>query len=277
MMAADVKVGEEEGEFKMDVELLQKSKDKLKMSFVVRGISPAYANALRRILMHEVPTLAIEDVEFSKNSSILYDERIAHRLGLLPLLTDLKSYEMKKDCKCEGKGCARCQVSISLKAKGPCMVTAAALKPKDPKIKPAYPEMPIVQLLKGQELEFEATAELGVGKEHAKWSPCLVWYTFEPDVKVNNNSSLFDEYKNKYPAAAFDKSGKLDKKLIMEHHLVDACAGVCDEVVQVTYNNNNFIFNIESWGQLDCMELVEAAIEHFNKTLADFEEKIKAL
>lgn len=276
-MAADAKADDEEGEFKMDVELLHKSKDKLKMSFALRGVSPAYANALRRIMMHEVPVLAIEDVEIVKNNSILYDERIAHRLGLLPLTTDLKSYEVKKNCKCEGKGCARCQVVISLKAKGPCVVTAGTLKTKDPKIKPAYPDMPVVQLLKGQELEFEATAELGVGKEHAKWSPCLVWYTFEADVKVNNNSTSFDEYKNKYPAAAFDKSGKLDKKLIVENNLVDACAGVCDDVVQITYNNTHFIFNMESWGQLECTEIVEAAIELFNKTLADFEEKVKVL
>lgn len=255
----------------MDVTILHRSKDKLEVSFLFKGITPAYANALRRIMMSRTPTMTIEDVEIRKNNSVMYDEILAHRLGLLPLKTDLQSYEMRKAGE---EGNARNQCVFTLKAKGPGMVLASALKPKDPAIKPVYQETPLVHLLKGQEIELEATAELGVGKQHAKWSPCHVWYTFESEVTVNNTSKLFEQFKEKYPPQVFDKSGKLDKKAILENDLVDACAGVCDEIVRVDYNKENFIFHIEAWGQLTCDELTEAAVQSFNMILTELEENV---
>ena len=75
-------------------EVVKKSKDKNKMTFLIKNSSPGYSNALRRIMLTEVPVLAVETVEFRKNSSALYDEMLAHRLGLMPLTTDLKSYEL---------------------------------------------------------------------------------------------------------------------------------------------------------------------------------------
>ncbi len=65
-------------------------------------------------MTEEVPTMAIEDVEFRKNNSILYDEIIAHRLGLVPLKTDLKSYNLPEKCKCKGEGCARFQLTVPI-------------------------------------------------------------------------------------------------------------------------------------------------------------------
>lgn len=256
----------------MDVKVIDKSKDKMKMTFNLKGVTPAYANALRRMMLNHVPTMAIEDIEMRKNNSVLYDEILAHRLGLLPLQTDLKSYEMKKP---DEEGNARNECTITLKAKGPGMVYASSLKPKDPKIKPVYPETPIVNLLKGQEIELQASATLGYGKEHAKWSPGHVWYTFEPEVKVNNSSKLFAEFKDVFPKKAFDKVGKLDKKAIIENNLVDACASVCDDVVHVTYKSDSFIFHVESWGQLTAQEIVETALEEFNAVLGEMEEQVK--
>ena len=97
----------------MEVRALDK--ESLKISFLVKGISPYFANTIRRAIVEEVPTLAIENVEFRKNSSILYDEMVAHRLGLVPLKTDLKSYNYYKECKCKGEGCARCTTTMTLK------------------------------------------------------------------------------------------------------------------------------------------------------------------
>ena len=74
----------------MEVRLLESKKDEDKVSFMIKDANASYANALRRIIMEDVPTMAIEDVEIRSNSSILYDEMIAHRLGLIPLTTDLK-------------------------------------------------------------------------------------------------------------------------------------------------------------------------------------------
>jgi len=160
----------------MEIKLVENQEKKNRLIFSLKGVDTAYANTLRRIMGFEVPVMAIEDVEFRKNTSILYDEMIAHRLGLVPLSTDLKSYNMMSECKCKGAGCASCTVKLILKVQGPCTVYASDIKSKDPEIKPIYGKMPIVKLLEGQELEFEATAVLGQGKEHSKWSTGLIYY-----------------------------------------------------------------------------------------------------
>src|SRR3989344_6056613 len=99
----------------MEITLL--NKDKNKLNFVVNGMNSAFANSMRRLALVEVPVMAISDVNFLKNNSALYDEIIAHRLCLIPLTTDLDSYNLKEECKCKGKGCASCQVTLSLDRK----------------------------------------------------------------------------------------------------------------------------------------------------------------
>src|SRR3989344_7648064 len=137
----------------MNIQLLDKQEHSIK--FVFKGINSVIANTLRRLIVNEVPTMAIDVVEFNKNNSALYDETIAHRLGLVPLTTDLKSYNLPKGCKCEGKGCESCQLKLVLKAKGPGFVYSSELKSQDPKVKPVFDKIPIVKLLKDQELVIE--------------------------------------------------------------------------------------------------------------------------
>ena len=144
----------------MEIRILEQKKDH--MSFIIKETTPAFVNTLRRLIIDEVPTMAIEDVEIRKNSSLLYDTIVAHRLGLLPLTTDLKSYTLPEKCKCKGKGCARCQVKMTLSVKGPCTVYASNIKSKDSAIKPAYPKMPIVNLIKGRH-QGESALRLGLG------------------------------------------------------------------------------------------------------------------
>ena len=261
----------------MEIRLLENKKDENKISFILKGSNASYANALRRIMMEEIPVMAIEDVEITKNSSILYDEIIAHRLGLLPLTTDLKSYNLPENCKCEGKGCARCQVKLTLQAsKGSGMVYASEIKSKDSAIKPAHPKMPIVKLLKSQQLELEATAVLGKGKVHSKWSPCLVYYKKKPVVEIGNVKNP-EEVVDKTHGNIFEiKNHKLE--VIKENLFKYDLAGVAEEVsngeIKVTYVDD-YIFNIESWGQLSCKEIVTKAVEIFNEQLDEFAEKVK--
>lgn len=252
------------------IELLKKDKKTGRVTFLLKSTNPAFANALRRIMIEAVPTMAIEDVEFVQNSSALYDEILAHRLGLVPLTTDLKGYDLKKP---DEEVSAKNSVKLILKAKGPCMVYAEDLKSKDPKIKPAFPKTPIVKLLKGQELELEATAILGVGKEHVKFAPCLAWYTYKPKVTVNNNHKEFDKFKDKYPPQVL-ANGKIDAKLIEQHNLYEACDGVNDEIVKIERDPTTFIFNIEPWGQLSPTEILASAADHFTELLNDFSEKL---
>ncbi|MEC8221219.1 MAG: DNA-directed RNA polymerase subunit D [Nanoarchaeota archaeon] len=128
-------------------------------------------NAMRRIILDEVPTFAIEDVEVVKNESPLYSETVAHRLGLVPLKTDLKSYNFKESCTCGGVGCALCEVKLTLAQKEEGYVFSGSIKSDDPQIVPADMNIPITKLFPGNELELNLKAVLGRGRVHAKWAP----------------------------------------------------------------------------------------------------------
>ena len=276
MMVVERKVVREVEESKMKVKSLNYEKKKGKASFMIEKTTPAFANLLRRAIIDRVPTLAMEDIEFKENDSILYDEIIAHRLGMIPLITDLKTYNFKEGCKCGGEGCARCSVILSLKEKGPKIVYASDLKSKDTKVKPTFPETPIVKLLKDQKLELQATAILGIGKDHIKWSPGTAWYHYNPKITVKNNVKLLDKFKDKYPKQIFTK-GIIDVKKITECNLYDACEGICDDLVKIEWDENNIIFNIESWGQLDPKKIITTACEVIDSQLIEFADLIKKL
>ena len=278
MMAAEKKGGEEVGGYKMEIRLLDKSTESV--SFLLKDSTPAFANAIRRSIVESVPTMAIEDVEFKDNSSILYDEILAHRIGLIPLTTDLKSYTLKDGCKCKGKGCARCSVKMTLKAKGPVTVYSGEIKSKDPKVKPAFPKMPIVKLLKGQELEFEATAMLGLAKEHSKWSPGLAYYKYKPEIVIEKNPENMEEVVKSCPVGVFEiKSGKLaiNKDNLMMCHLCTACAEAGNGAVKLINNDKELVFYVESFGQLDCKEMLLKAAESFEESLSIFEKPLNEL
>ena len=118
-----------------------------KTVYEIEGVSPAYVNSIRRFGMDYVPTLAIEDVEIVANSSALYDEVVAHRLGLIPLTTDLKSYTLP-----EGEEIsAMNSVQLSLNVDTPGYVYAKDLQSKDPKVVPVYDNIQITYLLEGQQ------------------------------------------------------------------------------------------------------------------------------
>jgi len=142
---------------------------------------------------------------------------------------------------------------------------------------PVYPETLIVTLLEGQQLELEAIAILGIGKEHTKWSPGLVYYTNEAKIKVNNKHKDFSKFKNKYPKQVFNKKGEIDKELINTPQLIDACFGVNDEIVHVEFDNSSFQFTIESFGALPAKEIVQQAIVVYDQQIKAFEGLVKAL
>ncbi len=244
----------------MEIKLIKKEPAYNRAVFSIKDSTPAFVNAVRRTILESVPVMAIEDVEFKQNSSVMYDEMISLRLGLISLKTDLGSYNLPKACTCNGEGCAKCTVILTLSAKGPCTVYASDLKSKDPAVVPVYPETPIIKLLKGQELDLEAKAQLGKGSVHAKWVPAFVYYTYEPIIKVNNSSPKLNEFKDKFPPQVFE-GGKISDKKIIDLGLVDACEGVCDDVVKIDYNDKNFIFTIETFGQLSLKEIFKTALE----------------
>ena len=254
----------------MQLKLLKKEDDKI--VFLIKETEAYIVNLLRRTIMEEVPTMAIDEVTFVKNQSALYDEIIANRLGLIPLTTDLKGYNSLEECKCSGKGCARCQLKLVLEAKGPCTVLAENLKSKDPKVKPVYPDMPITKLLKGQNLELEAVARLGSGKTHAKHSPGLAYYFELPMLTVTKDADVKKILSKSKNLEA--KGRTLEIKDLAKWNEADS--QLCEENgVTVEYSKNEFVFIFESWGQLEPKKVVIAALEIFNKKLKEFDKLLK--
>jgi len=144
----------------------------------LEGVDRSYANALRRFCIAEVPSMAIDDVVILENSSVLYDEILAHRLGMIPIKTDLERYILPEKCDCGTPlGCHKCRVLFVLDARGKERVTtvnSGDLVSEDREIRPVSETIPLVKLALGQSVKLEAYARLGRGKEHAKWQPCTV-------------------------------------------------------------------------------------------------------
>lgn len=250
----------------MEIKFLKK--EDLELNFIAKGITDVFANTLRRIIVDEVPTMAIENVEIHKNSSAMFDEMLAHRLGLVPLKTDLKSYTLPEECKCNGKGCAHCQLHFTLKAKGPCTVYASDLKSKDSKVKPVFEKMPIVKLLKDQEVELDAVAVLGKGKDHIKFSPGLIFYHAYPDIKITNAKKESAEV---CPTGAIYLDNDKLKTDELKCNLCRACE---EKEAQVKSSEEDFVFYLESFGQLTTKEIMTVAIKIFEKKLKEFEKLV---
>ncbi|MEA3378741.1 MAG: DNA-directed RNA polymerase subunit D [Nanoarchaeota archaeon] len=248
-----------------------------KGTFLLQNTAAWYVNTIRRYIINKVPTMAMEDIEFIENSSALYDEIVAHRLGLIPLVTDLVSYFEKEKCKCKGKGCARCTLKLTLNKMGPCTVYAGDLKSMDPKVVPAYPKMPIVKLLEGQSLKFEATAQLGSGKDHIKFSPGHIYYYGYPIIKTKENKDAKLAVASCPKNILEIKGKKLSIKDIFKCDLCLACTDACPEAITVEGSDKDFIIKIESWLQLSIKEIMIKAAEMFNEDLDNLANAIKKL
>ncbi len=238
----------------MDFKLL--SKDKGKVRFIVKGTSPAQLNTVRRTIINSLPAMAIDTIEFVENSSALYDEMLAHRLGLLVLKTDTKSYFIREKCKCKGAGCARCTLDLTLEKEGPCTVYAEDIKSKDPSVIPVHGKTPIVKLLEGQKLKLIAKAILGTGKEHTKFSPGLLWYQGYPTISTSKvtNPEAIAKICPKKVFTADKKSLKVkDKESCI---LCMACVDASNGNVKVNGSDKDFIVTLEPWGQLTAKEII---------------------
>ena len=158
------------------IKILERDNNHIVIQF--NDIPRQYVNALRRLSISQVPTFAIDDVVILENSSVMHDEAIAHRLGLIPLRTDLERFVMPDLCECKSTlGCSKCRVLLVLDAESQDktkVITSAELISEDEVVKPVNNEIPIVSLAPAQKLKFEAYARLGTGKSHAKWQPTSV-------------------------------------------------------------------------------------------------------
>lgn len=160
----------------IDLKVIEKQDDKITIKF--NNVPRQYVNAIRRLSISEVPTFAIDDVVILENSSVMHDEAVAHRLGLIPLRTDLKKFNLPNECGCNSAlGCANCRVLLQLDAEAKDKtktITTSELISEDDFVKPVNQDIPIITLAPGQKIKFEAYARLGLGKDHAKWQAATI-------------------------------------------------------------------------------------------------------
>ena len=162
-----------------------------KITFTLEG-PVELANAIRRTAMTEIPTMAIDEVDIYENTSSLFDEFIAHRLGMIPLTTNLKTYDINS--KSENKK----STILTLEIKGPGIFYTKELKSKDPTVKPVYDTIPIIELSENQAIRLEAKATLGIAKTHAKFQPCLCYYKEKkPDEEYEITIENYGNHKSK--------------------------------------------------------------------------------
>lgn len=263
-------------------------------AFLLEGVEPAIANAIRRTLIADVPKLAIEDVEFHlgpirgedakeyESTAPLFDEIIAHRIGLIPLPTDPKLFVPRQTCpSCGGEGCPNCTVIYSLNKRGPAMVYSGDLEPiGDPKFKPVDPGIPIVKLGEGQALLVYATAQLGYGRDHAKWQATqAVGYKYAPVVKIDNKKMDPEKFPlDCCPVGILhNKDGKVvvdpEEKCILCMQCVDAAKeNGWEGAFEVRGDPERILFHFETDGSMSAQTaLLEAlsALETKFSTLAD--------
>ncbi len=212
------------------------NKTENKLEFVT-DVPTYLMNAIRRSVNY-IPALAIDTLEISKNDSALYDEIIAHRMGLVPLKNE--ALKLPEECDCKEKGCGKCSVKFKLKAKGPCTVYSTDLNPKTNSVH----KIPIALLDKEQELEFVAIAKMGKGRDHSKFTPGIIYYKYSEDTDTED----------------LEKDDKAFKKLIEESKK--------DEGKELTVT-------IESWGHMEPKDIFINAIETLNKNLKDFVKSVK--
>ena len=161
------------------------TKDNQKMSVKIKGVPLQYTNALRRVCLNGVPVFAIDTVDIIENSSVLPDEGLAHRLGLIPIKTDLTRFNEPSKCECQSEsGCSNCKVMLVLDSGDSDTtrtVLSSELSSEDDSIKPISDKIPIIQLAPGQRIKVECYARLGRGTEHAKWNSSNISMLTETD------------------------------------------------------------------------------------------------
>jgi len=267
----------------VEIEVLEK--DDKSMRLLIRGVDVPFMNALRRTIVSEVPCMAVDDVVILENSSIMQDETIAHRIGLIPLTTDLDSYNLPEECPCKSEfGCNLCRVTFALEAEakeGTRTVYSSELKSENPNIAPVSGNIPLTKLAKEQRLRIEAYARLGKGKIHAKWQPVsMCTYKYYPKIKISDkNCNACAKCVEICPRNVF---AKVDKKIEVRNlracTLCQDCVEACPQepaAIEVGWEPDSFIFNIESSGALPLERIMSEAVKMIDKQLGEFESQIK--
>lgn len=219
-------------------------------------INVSLANAIRRSV-GEIRVLAVVEADIYKNDSALYDEIIAHRLGLV----SLKNQKMKGDDSVEFK--------LNVKGEGVGKMVLAGVMGDEV----VYPETPIVLLGEGQTLELVARARAGKGIDHAKFMPGLVYYKHLPKIKISGEGEKQTELVSLYPGV-FEMYGEKIRvkdawKYDLDNEDMEDYLGV-----EISFDDN-LVFVIESWGQIEAKKIFVEACRALKNNLSEVSKALK--
>lgn len=281
------------------IEILELTNDKIR--FVLSRTDTSIANALRRVMIAEVATMAIDLVELDNNTSVLTDEFVSHRLGLIPLTSSkVDKFNFTRDCSCTER-CPLCSVELRLSVK--CTddvtreVTSNDLISTDPDVVPIDQAVGgekdaailIAKLRKGQEIKLKAIAKKGIGKEHAKWTPgCAVNYLFEPDIRLNHAriEEMSEQQKQDFVKSCPTKVYKYNETthgVEIEDSLKCMYCMECKrkaeyfekpDAVNIQQNTSKFYFTVETNGALRPEEIVLSAISSLKEKLSNVQQHV---
>lgn len=260
-----------------DVEFIDRSEREAR--FLVRGVTPAFANGVRRAMIADVPTMSIETVRVVENSSVLFDEIIAHRLGMIPLTTPPGEFEIGDS------------VTLALDVSGPDTAYSGDLVSMESMVEPADENIPIVELKfpetadSPQRLELEAEAVLGTGREHARNQGAVaVGYRHLQTVDVTGDEDEFADDEPNILRGVIEESAA--------EHAADDDAENGDLVPTETFDNDlsvrypgkevevrevpgAFVFHVETDGSFDVESLVLQAVDSLQDRAAELEQAVQ--
>lgn len=269
----------------MSVKIIDSLDNRIKLQW--KNTSSIFLNTLRRIMISDIPTIAIDKIELEENSSPMNDEFMAHRIGLIPIQCDkdISSIPYQHECSCLC-GCSLCNFEFILEKENKDNDDLVGVYSSDfvpifnPKINFNVVSYPIFEqgilickLAKGQKLKLKAIAIKGTGKEHSKWSSVSsVSFVDKPSIKIKNLSSdLNTTIVNSCPTNVYKES---DGKLIVNNEnnctFCMECVNNSDNQIEVGFSNKHFTMTIESNGSIDPLTILK-------NSLAIWKHKIKFL
>ena len=263
---------------KLEIKDLKPKKAEIK----IEDTKPYFVNSLRRIMLAELPKLAINNVIIYDNTSALFDEIISHRLGLVPIPTDLSLLTFREECVCKGKGCPNCTVRYTLSKEGDGAVVSGDLQPAEKSWMITEDKIPIVKLYGDQRLILEVEAILGIGRTHAKWQAVQA-PGYRTDVTIDFDKSREDDlmdFLEKIPKDIVDlKKGKLELKDVKKLSVLESYMDKEKiDFINIKRDLTKYVFSFETDGAYSAKDaLIESAkiLEKKYSELSKHLQKVK--
>lgn len=268
----------------VEINITRLTTDKLEFDLV--GADPPVANGLRRTMISDVPTVAIESVSMEQNTGALHDELIAQRLGLIPILCDINflkrvasndeqfffpdySYKFSLDVCCpqltpEVTVYARDLVFQPQNEDQETAVSNGTMRPPQA----SHPDIMITRLRPGQVLKLECFAVVGVGKDHAKFSPvATAFYRLLPVIKFNQLITGEDARRIcgvcQPGVYSVDSESRITAKNPRKCTTCRLCIEdpVGGKDIQLMKKKDHFLFTVESSGSMAAPDILVSAFD----------------